>query len=239
MIFSLIVDDDDDDDNLLDDVTLLNKDFDCNELDREQSEYFENLKHQLKLAELVCQTSEKDHRLSKSTNIRERKHASRNRKRKLSRERCIPTTTSKSVFELTGLDDVGKAELSSCENSYPNGGTLKMRLPVRDNMVKRRKTGTGGRIFSPSERHLHNTNEQVRRIEMRQSFEDLRRLVPNLVDKPRAPKVSILQEAKTYCDELFHNDLKLQAQMTALKSQQERYRCSLSRLRRHIAATRT
>ena len=173
---------------------MLNKDFDCSKLDREQSEYFENLRHQLKLAELVCKTSENEHQLLKSTNMKERKQV---------------------------------------------GRKTKMKTAICDNNSKKRKTGGGGgRIFSPSERHLHNTNEQVRRIEMRQSFEELRRLIPSLLDKPRAPKVSILQEAKLYCDELFHNDLKLQAQMAALKCQQERFRCSLSWLRRHAAASR-
>ncbi|XP_065213420.1 probable serine/threonine-protein kinase DDB_G0275165 [Planococcus citri] len=241
--------DEDDDVNLLSDSTLLN-DYECDELDREQKEYFEQLKRQLKMAELVTKHRDKDTTKIKTTvgsGVKERKMLARNRKRKspYSKDKSNSDhhhhhSDTKIKISLTSAKTNGAADSTKFSSSaISTTGLLKVRLPAKDSSApKRRKTSSGGRVFSPSERHLHNTNEQVRRIEMRQSFEELRRLIPKLYDKPRAPKVSILQEAKSYCDELFRNDCNIQSQLAAMKLQQERLRSTLSQLRRSIAASR-
>lgn len=238
---------DDDDATLLSDSTLLN-DYECSELDREQKEYFEQLKRQLKMAELVTKHREKENKVKSTvgSGVKERKNLARNRKRKspYSKDKSGDSHhyhhggESKIKISLTSAK-YGNDSSKFSSSAISTTGLLKVRLPAKDSSgPKRRKTSSGGRVFSPSERHLHNTNEQVRRIEMRQSFEELRRLIPKLYDKPRAPKVSILQEAKAYCDELFHNDCKMQSTVTGLKCTQERLMNTLSKLRRTAAATR-
>ncbi|KAK0098957.1 hypothetical protein PV326_011981 [Microctonus aethiopoides] len=51
-------------------------------------------------------------------------------------------------------------------------------------------------------RNLHNNMERQRRIELRHAFDDLRRLVPEIEAKEKAPKVAILQQAAEYCERL-------------------------------------
>lgn len=236
---------DDDDVYLGSDSTLVN-DYECSELDREQNEYFEQLKRQLKMAELMSKSREKEGKTKATvgSGVKERKNAARNRKRKSpsNKDKGTPDAGHGDATKIKiSLSSAARNDVMKFSTASTTTGMLKVRLPAKDangNTPKRRKTSSGGRVFSPSERHLHNTNEQVRRIEMRQSFEELRRLIPKLYDKPRAPKVAILQEAKIYCDELFHTDCKMQAQVTALKCQQERLRTTLSQLRRCAAASR-
>lgn len=91
---------------------------------------------------------------------------------------------------------------------------------------------------SKEKRDMHNNMERKRRIDLRNSFEDLKALVPSLVIKERAPKVQILQEAASYCTELKFESRKLATQVAALKKEQERLRGTVSGLRRSLAAHR-
>ncbi|XP_024937609.1 transcriptional regulator Myc-B isoform X2 [Cephus cinctus] len=51
-------------------------------------------------------------------------------------------------------------------------------------------------------RSIHNNMERQRRIELRNAFEELRVLVPEVEMKEKAPKVAILRQAAIYCDML-------------------------------------
>uniref|UniRef100_A0A182N0X8 BHLH domain-containing protein n=1 Tax=Anopheles dirus TaxID=7168 RepID=A0A182N0X8_9DIPT len=53
-------------------------------------------------------------------------------------------------------------------------------------------------------RNLHNNLERQRRIGLKNLFEELKRQIPHLRDKDRAPKVNILREAATLCNRLNH-----------------------------------
>lgn len=89
----------------------------------------------------------------------------------------------------------------------------------------------------PSEkRSLHNNMERQRRIDLRNAFEDLRLLVPEVSKKERAAKVVILREAAVYCDTLGDVSDKMCRQKDELKREQERLRTRLSQLRRALAA---
>ncbi|RZF45278.1 hypothetical protein LSTR_LSTR015240 [Laodelphax striatellus] len=87
-------------------------------------------------------------------------------------------------------------------------------------------------------RRLHNNMERMRRVDLRNSFEDLRGLVPSLMNKDRAPKVLILQDAANYCTELKIQSKQLSTEVNALKKEQERLRSTVSVLRRSLAAYR-
>lgn len=235
----------DEDDKNLDDFGLLNDDFDSSEMERE----LEALKDEIRLAEHdSSQESRKSSKSAASGHSRSgassaKKSSSRNRKRKVAtkeRSSAQPHTTAVTLVNRPSTVFDPAARFATAMTTT---GNLKIRLPTKTASTststappaKRRKTGSGGRIFSPSERHLHNTNEQVRRIEMRQSFEELRQLVPSLIDKPKAPKVLILQEAKAYCDELFHSELRLSNQTVALTCQQDRLKNTLTGLRKYCS----
>uniref|UniRef100_A0A4Y0BLH8 BHLH domain-containing protein n=1 Tax=Anopheles funestus TaxID=62324 RepID=A0A4Y0BLH8_ANOFN len=75
----------------------------------------------------------------------------------------------------------------------------------------KRGDGNGGRYDSCAlteeldtveKRNLHNNLERQRRIGLKNLFEELKRQIPQLRDKDRAPKVNILREAATLCNRL-------------------------------------
>lgn len=89
----------------------------------------------------------------------------------------------------------------------------------------------------PSEkRSLHNNMERQRRIDLRNAFEDLRLLVPQVAKKNRAAKVVILREAAVYCDALGDISDKIYKEKEAIRHEQDRLRERLSALRKAFAA---
>ncbi|CAG9824903.1 unnamed protein product [Phaedon cochleariae] len=94
------------------------------------------------------------------------------------------------------------------------------------------------RTKQPKLRSLHNNMERQRRIDLRNAFEDLRVLVPEVSKKERAAKVVILREAAQYCDFLTNTSDIYAKHMEDLKKQQEWLRLRVSQLRRNLAAKR-
>lgn len=91
----------------------------------------------------------------------------------------------------------------------------------------------------PSEkRSLHNNMERQRRIDLRNAFEELRVLVPEVSKKDRAPKVCILREAAQYCRNLGNISNNQTAHLEELRRKQEWLRQRVSQLRRSLAAKR-
>ncbi|XP_018333823.1 transcriptional regulator Myc-A-like [Agrilus planipennis] len=91
----------------------------------------------------------------------------------------------------------------------------------------------------PSEkRSLHNNMERQRRIDLRNAFDCLRLLVPEVAGRERAPKVVILREAASYCDHLGEVSINMHQQINDLRKQQEKLRARVSQLRRNLAAKR-
>lgn len=91
----------------------------------------------------------------------------------------------------------------------------------------------------PSEkRSLHNNMERQRRIDLRNAFEDLRLLVPEVSKKERAAKVVILREASQYCRFLTNSHHNYLNHMDELKKKQEWLRSRVSSLRRSLANKR-
>lgn len=88
----------------------------------------------------------------------------------------------------------------------------------------------------PSEkRSLHNNMERQRRIDLRNAFEHLRVLVPEVNKRDRAAKVVILREARIYCNRLTTTEEDYVLQIDELKEHQERLRARVSQLRRSLA----
>lgn len=96
------------------------------------------------------------------------------------------------------------------------------------------KSGTAtSRSSSDSEpdterRSLHNNMERQRREDLKKFFEDLRRLVPDIQNSEKAPKVTILRQAVKYCQKLADND---RHNCAAFHEAQKRNRQLLARLR--------
>lgn len=87
-------------------------------------------------------------------------------------------------------------------------------------------------------RSLHNNMERQRRVDLRNAFDDLRVLVPEVSCKERAAKVVILREAAAYCDYLSNESASMAKQVSEMRKQQERLRARVSQLRRSLAAKR-
>lgn len=87
-------------------------------------------------------------------------------------------------------------------------------------------------------RSLHNNMERQRRVDLRNAFDDLRVLVPEVSCKERAAKVVILREAAAYCDYLSNQSASMAKQVSEMRKQQERLRARVSQLRRSLAAKR-
>ncbi|XP_050079607.1 uncharacterized protein LOC126567424 [Anopheles maculipalpis] len=127
----------------------------------------------------------------------------------------IPSTT-------TGLlhTSSGTSSSSGPSRKRPVGGSSKR----SSNASKRMRLGhskrgggdgsNGGRhdtaaaqaladeLDTVEKRNLHNNLERQRRIGLKNLFEELKRQIPQLRDKDRAPKVNILREAATLCTRL-------------------------------------
>lgn len=104
---------------------------------------------------------------------------------------------------------------------------------------KRRTHNSSDSEPEPSEkRSLHNNMERQRRIDLRNAFEDLRLLVPEVSKKERAAKVVILREASQYCNFLTSSHHNYLTHIEELKRKQEWLRSRVSNLRRKLAVKR-
>uniref|UniRef100_A0A1B6L277 BHLH domain-containing protein n=1 Tax=Graphocephala atropunctata TaxID=36148 RepID=A0A1B6L277_9HEMI len=110
----------------------------------------------------------------------------------------------------------------------------------RSSTSQRRKKHSrfGEEEDSQEKRDLHNNMERMRRIDLRNSFEELKALVPGVANKDRAPKVVILREAANYCCELGAESRSKYLQVIALKREQERLRRMVSSLRKAACVSR-
>lgn len=109
--------------------------------------------------------------------------------------------------------------------------------------VPRRRRGPGRRGRSNTEtdseaespdverRSIHNDMERLRRIGLKNLFDELKKQIPATRDRERAPKVKILQEAAALCRKLREEELereRLKKQQTKLATKLKKLRLSLS-----------
>lgn len=123
----------------------------------------------------------------------------------------------------------------------PRGGKRsKQCKPSTSSAYRRRNYGQSSdeEPETSEKRSLHNNMERQRRIDLRNAFEDLRVLVPEVSKKERAAKVVILREAASYCDLLSNTSKNHAKHFDDLKKKQEYLRRKLSMLRRNLAAKR-
>lgn len=80
-------------------------------------------------------------------------------------------------------------------------------------------------------RSLHNDMERMRRIGLKNLFDELKNQIPATRDKERAPKVVILREAAMLCRRLQDEDLEREY----LKRQQNKLMTKLRKLRSQLA----
>lgn len=123
------------------------------------------------------------------------------------------------------------------KRTEPRG--VKRTRQYKSSYTKKRTHHSSDSEPEPSEkRSLHNNMERQRRIDLRNAFEDLRLLVPEVNKKERAAKVVILREASQYCKFLTNSHQNYVTHLEELKRKQEWLRSRVSNLRRKLAIKR-
>ena len=85
---------------------------------------------------------------------------------------------------------------------------------------------------SCEKRSQHNSMERQRRVDLRNAFEFLRSLIPDLEATDRAAKVVILKKAANFCQCLTNREKQFVADKDALQKRQEMLRKRLALLQR-------
>ncbi|CAG9827754.1 unnamed protein product [Diabrotica balteata] len=139
----------------------------------------------------------------------------------------------------TATPEASPIKRKPVETTRSGKKTRQYRTPVNTPYKRRQYGNSSDSEPEPSEkRSLHNNMERQRRIDLRNAFEDLRVLVPEVSKKERAAKVVILREAAQYCDFLTNTSTKYSKHFDELKKKQEFLRRRVSQLRRNLAANR-
>lgn len=99
----------------------------------------------------------------------------------------------------------------------------------------RRRNSESDETDTIEKRNQHNDMERQRRIGLKNLFEELKRQLPGLKDKERAPKVSILREATNLCRRFNREE----DEKEALKRRQAKLYNRVSVLRTSLAAQRS
>lgn len=134
---------------------------------------------------------------------------------------------------------VTSPELPTTHKKRTDYRGVKRSKQYKSSYTKRRTQHSSDSEPEPSEkRSLHNNMERQRRIDLRNAFEDLRLLVPDVSKKERAAKVVILREASQYCTFLTNSHHNYLTHIEELKKKQEWLRSRVSSLRRRLAIKR-
>jgi Myc proto-oncogene protein len=120
---------------------------------------------------------------------------------------------------------------SGHSSSKKNRGKKQRPMPVNTN---RKTTSDSDEAETLEKRNLHNDMERQRRIGLKNLFEQLKREIPSIRDKERAPKVNILREAAALCNKLNRE----QQQLDALRKQQTRLYARVRQLRSSLHSQR-
>ncbi|CAB3260233.1 unnamed protein product [Arctia plantaginis] len=126
----------------------------------------------------------------------------------------------------------------------PNiAGTSRRRPRGPGRRGRRSNTDTDSDAESPEieRRSIHNDMERLRRIGLKNLFDELKKQIPATRDKERAPKVVILREAASLCRKLSQEEAereKLRKKQNQLITKLKKLRTMLSRYRTSAAARR-
>lgn len=172
---------------------------------------------------------------------RDRQHLQRTMASAISSKRMSQTNTG--IRTLLPLRKSNQMSEHDYQPQQPRRGVKRTRISTpagtRSPNYKKRANCSNSSDSEPEpseKRSLHNNMERQRRIDLRNAFEDLRLLVPEVSKRERAAKVVILREAATYCDHLGDHSNKLNMQVDELRKQQQRLRARVSQLRLSLAS---
>lgn len=102
------------------------------------------------------------------------------------------------VKELPRCSDTGavKTELATTQESSNAKNSADLNTRTGERMKINRKSRSAGSFYHDNSRGFHNDMEKQRRINMKTRFQNLRMVVPDLLDNEKASKIVILQKAQ-------------------------------------------
>ena len=125
----------------------------------------------------------------------------------------------------------GNISSSSCGSSA--SGSKRARAVGACSPRKRGSRAAGSDSEDSCEkRSQHNSMERQRRVDLRNAFEFLRSLIPDLEATDRAAKVVILKKAANFCQGLTSRERQFVSEKDALQKRQEMLRKRLALLQR-------
>lgn len=117
------------------------------------------------------------------------------------------------------------------KKSKHNSVANNMHSNVISGAIKQRQYSLDEAADTIEKRTLHNDMERQRRIGLKNLFEALKKQIPSIKDKERAPKVNILREAAKLCEAFTRDDQLLSEQKAMLKEQLRKRQELYARLR--------
>ncbi|CAL4070128.1 unnamed protein product [Meganyctiphanes norvegica] len=114
---------------------------------------------------------------------------------------------------------------------------LSLKAPKRlngSNGSGRRRGSPRSDSDDPEKRQMHNSLERLRRVDLRNAFEEVRQLVPELQDRDKAPKVEILKKAADFCKFVTKQDQHMAQERERLKRYQQELKRKKAALERHL-----
>ncbi|OXU23361.1 hypothetical protein TSAR_002162 [Trichomalopsis sarcophagae] len=158
------------------------------------------------------------------------------RKRQLENAAAATTTTTKAPAAKKPRNNRGNQKKRNSPKKQAKSSPIAS--PAKTNSSNASSSSSSEDEPDIEKRSLHNNMERQRRIELRNAFEELRRMVPAIADKEKAAKVTILRQSAAFCYKLFDMDRINEANVYELKMKQDRLRAQLSQLRRDLALQR-
>lgn len=141
-----------------------------------------------------------------------------------------------SSSSMTTTKKSGELKMSGKNGSERSGGSSKRSRSSGESGSssprKRCSRAPSDSEDSCEKRSQHNSMERQRRVDLRNAFEFLRSLIPDLEATDRAAKVVILKKAANFCQGLTQREKQYVADKDALQKRQEMLRKRLALLQR-------
>lgn len=152
------------------------------------------------------------------------------------------TSSSSSSSSSSSRKSESKSSKSSSTSGSSSGSSSKRARTDSSRMTmdsgtlspRKRSSRAGGSDSEDSceKRSQHNSMERQRRVDLRNAFEFLRSLIPDLEATDRAAKVVILKKAANFCQGLTQREKQFVSEKDALQKRQEILRKRLALLQR-------
>ncbi|EDW26635.1 GL13122 [Drosophila persimilis] len=175
---------------------------------------------------------------SSSSNNSNSNNSNSNSSSRIISKKCRSKKSSPSSCSSSELGSPVSSTEADASNNWMNETNSTMnRIPKHNSVANMAPLARSSQRFSVDEadtiekRNQHNDMERQRRIGLKNLFEALKKQIPTIRDKERAPKVNILREAAKLCEQLTHEEHDLAMEYQRLREKNRKRQELLVRLR--------